>query len=189
MEQCFTSPLFLSPFCDEELEVLPEIVLGAFAGVLATTHDGRTMVGGWEPSGREFGCALERGLLWRLQEHFGPGVWRGGHEGTEKDFVRMDERGVPCGSFELKTTSTARETFMGCSSTRGGGAGRKSRDGFYLLISYYIPRFDGPGPRIRQIRYGVIHDADFSHSKSPNGNGAPLRISAFRRLEQLYLLE
>jgi len=138
-------------------------------------------------NGAQMGHRMQSELAATLNEHVST-EWCVGEEKTQKDLLRpfdatYDDAQKKHAGLEMKVTGTANETFMGNKSCKEGGAKKKDRDGYHLLVSY--SRKEGE-LRVTHIFYGVITDADYYPTTSPNGNGAPLRPACRKQLLVMY---
>lgn len=101
--------------------------------------------------------------------------WRRG-SGTEKDAVHEPDNAY---SFEIKTSSHARNVFGNRSYAQPAAPGARSRSGYYLTVNFQSWAAASPGmPLITRIRFGWLDHTDWVGQAAATGQQAHLTPNA-----------
>lgn len=102
--------------------------------------------------------------------------WRRGGN-AEKDAEYDEDRSI---SFEIKTSSSARQIYGNRSYAQPAAPGSRSKSGYYLAVNFqpWSAVGDGAQPLITRIRLGWLDHTDWVPQASPTGQQAHLTTAA-----------
>jgi hypothetical protein len=156
-------------------ERLVQVVQAAWASIFESDIGGLTIGTDIYPQAQVLGFFLHELIPVELAREE-PGWRRGG--GNEKD-AEFDAD--PTVSFEIKTSSHARQIFGNRSYAQPAAPGTRSKSGYYLTVNFQSWAVAGSSrPVITRIRFGWLDHTDWVGQASATGQQAHLTADADR---------
>lgn len=152
-----------------------EAVLDSWKGI-TRSRIGRAQIGvDIFPTPQVIGSFLHELIPMELHARFGT-QWRGDTNASEKDLVFIPDDRF---SAEIKTSSNVRRIFGNRSfGQKDTGAGKKSKDGYYIAVNFRGWERDGTqtgeAPGVGLIRMGWLDHVDWLAQTASSGQAAAL---------------